>query len=168
MIICERNNLTPLPIWNLTRIFVFRGALDTCRHGAKVTQDPRMWPRSLPRRWPRTKARMPDSWLGSVTGPALHLVFLASIFDIHFKSPIVQGAAEVFSTTPNVYPRYCCSVRARPRAPVPRPRPPSRALRGRRSPRPELLRARRRALHQGHRGADRWECVTRANRVKHW
>ena len=42
---------------------------------------------------------MPDSWLGSVTGPALHLVFLASIFDIHFKSPIVQGAPEVFSTT---------------------------------------------------------------------
>ena len=97
MIIWEINNLTPLPVWNLTRIFVFRGALDTCRHGAKVTQDPRMWPRSLPRRWPRTKARMPDSWLGSVTGPALHLVFLASIFDIHFKSPIVQGAPEVFS-----------------------------------------------------------------------
>ena len=25
----------------------------------------------------------------SLTGPVLHLIFLASIFDIHFKSPIV-------------------------------------------------------------------------------
>ena len=41
---------------------------------------------------------MPDSWLGSVTGPALHLVFLASIFDIHFKSPIVPGAGAVQSS----------------------------------------------------------------------
>ena len=34
---------------------------------------------------------MPDSWVSTLTGPLLHLVFLASIFDIHFKSPIVQG-----------------------------------------------------------------------------
>ena len=33
---------------------------------------------------------MPDNWLATFTGPALHLILLASIFDIHFKSPIVQ------------------------------------------------------------------------------
>ena len=33
---------------------------------------------------------MPDNWLATLTGPALHLILLASIFDIHFKSPIVQ------------------------------------------------------------------------------
>jgi len=32
---------------------------------------------------------MPDNWVGTVTGPALHLIFLMSVFDIHFKSPIV-------------------------------------------------------------------------------
>ena len=34
--------------------------------------------------------KMPDSWVATLTGPALHLIFLVSIFDIHFKSPIVQ------------------------------------------------------------------------------
>ena len=33
---------------------------------------------------------MPDNWVATVTGPALHLVFLLSVFDIHFKSPIVS------------------------------------------------------------------------------
>ena len=33
---------------------------------------------------------MPDSWIGTITGPVLHLVFLISVFDIHFKSPIVH------------------------------------------------------------------------------
>ena len=32
---------------------------------------------------------MPDNWVGTITGPALHLIFLMSVFDIHFKSPIV-------------------------------------------------------------------------------
>ena len=31
------------------------------------------------------------SWR-TLAGPALHLVFLISVFDIHFKSPIVQVA----------------------------------------------------------------------------
>jgi len=33
---------------------------------------------------------MPDNWVGTVTGTALHLIFLVSVFDIHFKSPIVS------------------------------------------------------------------------------
>ena len=33
---------------------------------------------------------MPDNWVGTVTGSALHLIFLVSVFDIHFKSPIVS------------------------------------------------------------------------------
>ena len=33
---------------------------------------------------------MPDNWVGTLTGPALHLIFLASVFDIHFKSPVLR------------------------------------------------------------------------------
>ena len=33
---------------------------------------------------------MPDNWVGTLTGPALHLIFLASVFDIHFKSPVLK------------------------------------------------------------------------------
>ena len=33
---------------------------------------------------------MPDNWVGTLTGPALHLIFLLSVFDIHFKSPVLR------------------------------------------------------------------------------
>lgn len=47
---------------------------------------------------------MPDNWLATLTGPALHLIFLVSIFDIHFKSPIVQVPDPPASPLQNVAP----------------------------------------------------------------
>ena len=43
--------------------------------------------------------KMPDNWTASLTGPVLHLIFLVSIFDIHFKSPIVSGMGHMVECT---------------------------------------------------------------------